>query len=468
MNPAAPAPTPAPVSSPVAAKKRKWKKFLFFGIPILVAILVGVSWYRSKHAEKNYGVTTEKAVIRTVTQVVTATGKIQPEIEVKISPEVYGEIVELPFREGARVKKGALIVRIKPDLYQAQVDQQTAAVASARATARDAHAKVGKAESDLRQYEDLYGRKLVSEADYVAYKTNLEVARADELAALANVQAAEGLLGQAHDALSKTVIYAPMDGTVSSRSSEVGERVVATGQFTGTEIMRVADLGSMEVQVDVNENDVPNVKVGDHALISIDAYPDRKFNGIVREIGSSAKNAGATGSGTSSQTSGASTEEVTNFLVKIRIADRDVQLKPGMSATADIETQTVANVVVVPIQSVTVRGEGGLTAEALQKKEAKDSQDKSGNELSVESEKDAARRHREQLQRVVFIKEGPAVRMQPVETGIADNTWIEVKSGVKAGDEVVSGTYAAISRKLKDGSKVHIEPPKPEKDEDQN
>ena len=144
MNPAAPAPNPAPAPSPVVAKKRKWKKFLFFGIPILVAILVGVSWYRSKHAEKNYGVTTEKAVVRTVTQVVTATGKIQPEIEVKISPEVYGEIIELPFREGARVKKGALIVRIKPDLYQAQVDQQTAAVASARATARDAHAKVGE------------------------------------------------------------------------------------------------------------------------------------------------------------------------------------------------------------------------------------------------------------------------------------------------------------------------------------
>ncbi len=465
MNPAASAPVPG---ASLPKKKSKLKKRLLIGAVVLVAVLVGVSWYKSKHKVKDYAVTTEKAVVRTVTQTVTATGKIQPEIEVKISPEVYGEITQMPFREGAHVKKGELIVKIKPDLYQAQVDQQTAAVASARAAATTAQAKVEKAQSDMKQYEDLYRRKLVSDADYITYKTNLDAARAEHQSALSNVEQAEGLLSQARDALSKTVIYAPMDGTVSSRTSEVGERVVATGQFTGTEIMRVADLGSMEVQVDVNENDVPNVKVGDHALISIDAYPDRKFNGIVREIGSSAKNSGASGSGASTQASASSTQEVTNFLVKIRVADRDVQLKPGMSATADIETKTVPNVVVVPIQSVTVRGEGGLTADAMQKKEAKQSQERSGNELSVESEKDAARRAHETLQRVVFIRTDKTVKMQPVETGIADNTWIEIKSGVKAGDEVVSGTYAAISRKLKDGAVVHIEPPKPEKDDDEN
>jgi HlyD family secretion protein len=465
MN-AASAPNPAPVPGAALPKKSKLKKRLIIGAAVLVVAAGALAWYKVKHSNKGLGITTEKAVVRTVTQVVTATGKIEPEVEVKISPEVYGEITQLPYREGARVKKGVLIVRIKPDLYQAQVDQQTAAVASARGAAKTAAAKVEKAESDMKQYEDLYRRKLVSDSDFVTYKTNLDVARADYISALANVQQAEGLLGQASDALSKTVIYAPMDGTVSSRTCEVGERVVATGQFTGTEIMRVADLSSMEVQVNVNENDVPNVKVGDRALIAIDAYPDRKFNGIVREIGSSAENTGATGSGAVSQASGTTTDEVTNFLVKIRVADRDVQLRPGMSATADIQTQTVANVVAVPIQSVTVRGEGGLTAEAMQKKEAKSAQEKSGNELSVESEKDNARRHREELQRVVFIKTGSTVRMQPVETGIADNTWIEVKSGVKPGDEIVAGTYAAISRKLKDGMNVHIEPPKPEKDED--
>jgi HlyD family secretion protein len=432
-------------------------------VAALVVAGVAVHSHNKKQA-RAVAVTTEKASVRTVTQLVTATGKIQPEIEVKISPEVYGEIIDLPYREGARVRKGALIVRIKPDLYQAQVDQQTAAVASARGAARDAQAKVEKAQSDLRQYEDLYRRKLVSDADYVTYKTALDVAEANLSSALANVAAAEGLLGQAHDALSKTTLYAPMDGTVSQRSCEVGERVVATGQFTGTEIMRIADLSNMEAQVDVNENDIPNVKVGDHALISIDAYPDRKFNGYVREIGSSAKNLGASGNGSTSQASAASTDEVTNFLVKIRVADRDIQLKPGMSATADIETRTVKDVVVVPIQSVTVRGEGGLTADAIQHKQEKDAKEKSGNDLSVESEKEAAKRHREALQRVVFIKEGDKVRMQPVETGIADNTWIEVKSGVKPGEEVVSGTYAAISRRLKDGSVVRIEAPKAEKD----
>jgi HlyD family secretion protein len=318
----------------------------------------------------------------------------------------------------------------------------------------------------MKQYEDLHQRKLVSDSDYITYKTNLDVARADYVAALANVQMAEGILAQSRDALSKTRIYSPMDGTVSSRSCEVGERVQAATSFAGTEIMRVADLSNMEVQINVNENDIPNVKVGDHAVISIDSYPDRKFSGFVKEIASSAENSGATSGGTAAQASTSSTDEVTNFLVKIRVADRDVQLRPGMSATADIETQTVKDAVAVPIQSVTVRAEGGLTTEDLQKKLDKEAADKTGNSLTVQSEKDDARRNREQLQRVVFIKVGDKVRMQKVDSGIADNTWIEVKSGVKPGDEIVSGTYAAISRKLKDGMAVKID--KPKKDADQN
>jgi HlyD family secretion protein len=318
----------------------------------------------------------------------------------------------------------------------------------------------------MKQYENLHQQKLVSDSDYIIYKTNLDVARADYTTSLANVQQAEGFLAQARDTLSKTRIYSPMDGTVSSRSSEVGERVQAATSFAGTEIMRVADLGNMEVQINVNENDVPNVKVGDHTVISIDSYPDRKFNGYVKEIASSAENAGATSGGSSAQASSSATDEVTNFLVKIRVADRDVQLRPGMSATADIETQTVKDAVAVPIQSVTVRAEGGLTTEEIQKKLDKDAADKSGNSLTVQSEKDEAKRSREQLQRVVFIKEGDKVRMQKVDSGIADNTWIEVKSGVKPGDEIVAGTYAAISRKLKDGMAVKID--KPKKDADQH
>jgi len=212
----------------------------------------------------------------------------------------------------------------------------------------------------------------------------------------------------------------------------------------------------MEVRVKVNENDIVNVKVGNPVKISIDAYPDRKFNGVVREIGASADNGGATAQAS------ASSDQVTNFIVKIRVSDKDLALRPGMSGTADIETQTVKDVVAIPIQSVTVRAQGGMTAEELSKKNEKDAKDRSGNEQDVATEKADAIRDREKLLKVVFIRDGDKVRLQKVETGIADDSLIEVKSGVKAGEEIVSGTYAAISRTLKDGAKIRIEKPKAE------
>jgi HlyD family secretion protein len=286
-------------SRPVAAGPKKSRKAaIVISVVSALAILVaGGFWLKARRTPKGEPVTVEKAVVRTITQVVTATGKIQPEVEVKITSEVYGEIVELPLDEGAAVKKGDLIVKIKPDLYQAQVDQQIAAVAAAKSAAVHSQANLEKAASDLKRYQGLYDRKIASDSDYTLYKTSYEMAKADTLSAVALVQQAEGSLSQTRDSLSKTIIYAPMDGTVSSRSCEVGERVQAATSFAGTEIMRVADLGNMEVRVLVNENDIPNVKVGDPALISIDAYPDRKFNGVVRQIGSSAAGAGATGSG---------------------------------------------------------------------------------------------------------------------------------------------------------------------------
>jgi HlyD family secretion protein len=401
-------------------------------------------------------VTTEKAVVKTVVQTVTATGKVQPEVEVKITSEVFGEIVSLPYREGAAVKKGDVIVKIKPDYYAAQVDQQTAAVAAAKAAAVNSEVQLLKAEADLKKYQDLYDRKLVSDFDYVTYKTAYNAAKANRESALAQVDEADGFLKQAKDQLSKTQIYSPMDGTVSLRSSEVGERVQASSEFAGTEIMRVADLSKMEVRVKVNENDIVNVKVGDPVKISIDAYPDRKFSGVVREIGASADNTGATGQAT------ATTDQVTNFVVKIRISDKEASLRPGMSATADIETQTAKDVVTVPIQSVTVRAEGGLTAEEFQKKSAKDASERTGNEADAAYDKANAIREREKLVRVVFVVDGSKVKQTTVDTGIADNASIEIKSGIKAGEEVVSGSYAAISRLLKDGSVIKIEKPKPE------
>jgi HlyD family secretion protein len=460
---AALSPGNAAASSSVAKPRRKSKlKWWVIGACVLLAVLIALAVAKKRGANVGTTVTTEKAVTKTIVQIVTATGKVQPEVEVKITPEVFGEIIALPYREGAVVKKGEVIVKIKPDFYQAQVDQQTAAVSAARSGAVSSQVLLVKAETDLKKYQDLYDRKLVSDFDYITYKTAFEGAKSNRESALAQVDEAEGLLKQFRDSLSKTSVYAPMDGTVSSRSSEVGERVQSSSEFAGTEIMRVADLSKMEVRVKVNENDIVNVKVGDTVKISIDAYPDRKFNGTVREIAASADNNGAAGSGASAQSAGTVSDEVTNFIVKIRVADKDVSLRPGMSATADVETQTVKDAVAVPIQSVTVRAAGGMTAEQIEQKKAKEVRERSGNDIEVAVEKVDAQRDREKLLRVVFVRDGDKVKLQKVETGIADNTMIEIKSGLKSGDEVVSGSYAAISRLLKDGAKIKVEKPKVE------
>jgi len=453
-----PAPVSKPASTPVVVKKKSKTKWLIIGGVLLTALIVVGIVIKNKNQETGIPVTTEKAVVKTITQLVTATGKVQPEIEVKISTEAPGEIIELPFKEGAIVKKGDLLVKIRPDTYQSQVEQQEANLVAAKATAVQGKSQLIKAQDDFKRVNDLFGKQLMSDSDFSAAKTNLEVGQANYDNALAQIRRTEGALAQARDLLNKTIIYSPMDGAISALGSEVGERVVGTGSFAGTEIMRVADLSTMEVRVKVNENDIVNVKNGDHATISIDAYPGRTFAGIVTEIGSSAENTSAT----SSSTQSTNADEVSNFQVKIRISDHDANLRPGMSATADIATQTVENVVAVPIQSVTVRAAGGLTTEELQKKNAKEAQEKSGNELELVAERENARRLAGKLQRIVFIRNGGSVRAQKVETGIADNSQIEVKSGVKAGDEVVSGSYAAISRKLKDGSKIQIEKPKKE------
>jgi HlyD family secretion protein len=276
-------PGTATVQSSAAKPRRKSKlKWWVIGLSALLLVAIVLAVMKKRSANVGIAVTTDKATVKTIVQVVTATGKVQPEVEVKISPEVYGEIVALPFREGAHVDKGEVIVKIKPDFYQAQVDQQTAAVAAARAGAENSQVQLEKAEADLKKYQDLYDRKLVSDFDYVTYKTAYDGAKAARQSALAQVEEAEGLLKQAKDSLSKTSIFAPMDGTVSSRSSEVGERVQSSSEFAGTEIMRVADLSKMEVRVKVNENDIVNVKVGNPVKISIDAYPDRKFIGRSR------------------------------------------------------------------------------------------------------------------------------------------------------------------------------------------
>ena len=447
----------APLSAAPAKKKSKRTLYIILGVALLLIVIV-VAIAAKNQGEKPTGITVEKAVVRTITHLVTATGKVQPEVEVKISPEVSGEIIELPLKEGSSIKKGDLLVKIKPDFYRAQLEQQEANLVAARTVAVQSKAQLLKAQQDFKRSDDLFAKRLISDSEYTTAKTGLEVAQANYDNALAQIRRTEGSLSQFADQLSKTAIYAPMAGSISALSSEVGERVVGTGQFAGTEIMRIANLGSMEVRVKVNENDIVNVKVGDHAIVTVDAFPGRKFNGAVREISSSSLSSGAVSS--QAALAASASDEVTNFLVKISITDRDAKLRPGMSATVDIETQTVANVVTVPIQSVTVRAAGGKTSEEVQKAKAKEAKERSGNDLELANEREDARRNRDALQRLVFVKSGDTVKTRPVETGLADNTYIEVKSGVKAGEEIVSGSYAAISRKLKDGAKVMIEKPK--------
>ncbi len=446
---------PARSSSPASSKKKSNRTLFIVLIALVLVAVVGVVIAASKKGDTTTAVTTEKAVIKTITQLVNATGKIQPEVEVKIAPEIAGEILEMPFREGATVKKGDLLVSIKADAYRYQVEQQEAGLVGAQATSLVNKAQLQKAEEDIKRNRDLYDKHLISDADLAVVTNAYDGSKAGYESAVANITRTEGLLKQMRDQLTKAIIYSPIDGTVSSRTSEVGERVVATGSFAGTEVMRIADLANMEVRVNINENDIVNVKVGDKARISIDAYPARKFTGFVKEIAAAAK------------TSGLSTqEEVTNFQVKIRVADKDVALRPGMSASVDVETRTVENVVAVPIQSVTVRSkEGSKTIDQLSgDRDMRAKETKGDGAAAAVNEKQQRERERDDragLQRVVFVRNGDTVKMTAVETGIGDTTHLEIKSGLKAGDEVVSGPFGVITRILKDGMKIRIEKPKP-------
>jgi HlyD family secretion protein len=421
--------------SKATRKRRKWRLWALFGV---LAIIVGAGVYLVQRRPDPIAITTERATIRDITELVSATGKIRPEVEVKISPEVAGEIIEMPVIVGQPVKKGDLLVKIKPDNYVARVKQAEASMSAAQADSLQRRVQMLNEQLDLRRAQDLFAKKLISETDYKAAETKTQISQASYDSSLHQIDVARSNLDQNQDLLNKCVIYSPIDGTISVLSSEIGERVVATGDFTGTEVMRVANLASMEARVDVNENDVVNVAIGDPVRIKVDAYPKKLLNGTVKRIASTAtvKNEGTQ-------------QEVTNFEVRVQVQDHEVPLRPGMSASVDIETQTVHHVIAVPIQSVTVRSrEGGKTAEQLKQ----DHEKKTGLNSS-ELEKQA----RKELQRVVFLKQGDKVNLAPVQTGIADNNFIEIRSGVREGDEVVSGSYTAISKDLKHQSKIKIE-----------
>ncbi len=440
--------TPPPTALQVAKKHRsRRRRYIVFGSIGLLLLLVIFSVVMSKR-EKPIPVTTEKALRKTILQTVSATGKVQPETEVKISPEVAGEIIELPVTDGMPVKKGDLLVKVKPDSYKALLEQQEAAISAARATNLQQKATMMKTEQDLKRAEDLFNKKLISVQDYNAAQAADDVAKNTYESSLHEIERAQAGSSQARDQLSKTTIYSPIDGTVTILNSKLGERLVATNQFAGTEVMRVADLAHMQAVVDVNENDVVNVKLGDKASVKIDAYGDRKFKGVVQQIANTGK---TTGAGTQ--------EEVTNFEVKIRIDDHDVGLRPSLSCTADIETNMVKDAVAVPMQSVTIRtGDSNLSPEEIEKQKqkvaARDKGDNSADYVNERQEKATQKEEHEKIAKVVFLKKGSKAQMVKVTTGISDDTYMEIKSGVQPGDEVVVGSYSAISRKLKDGAKL--------------
>jgi HlyD family secretion protein len=425
----------------VKRKKPKWRG----RIALITVLLVGGAVWVATRGKPPVVIRIQPAAIRDIVQTVSANGKIRPETEVKISPEVAGEIIELPVIDGQAVKRGDLLVKIKPDNYIANVKQAEAGLSSAEADSLERKSQMLNDELDYRRAEDLHQKRLISETDYKAAQTKSQVSEAAYESALHRIAAQQSALEQAKVLLDKTVIYSPIDGTVSVLNSELGERVVATGDFAGTEVMRVANLGSLEARVDVNENDVVNVKLGDTVRVHIDAYPGHVFHGIVKRIASTA----------TIQNQGTQ-QEVTNFEVRIQILHPDLQIRPGMSTSVEIETQSANHVMSVPVQSVTVRDrETGKTPDQMKEDQIKD--------LGGVSTTDLEKKERKHLERVVFVKRGDIVKMVPVEIGIADDNYLQVLSGVKEGDPVVSGSYTAISKDLKEGARVTIEKPKDEK-----
>src|SRR2546423_12388239 len=347
-----------PETAPKVERKRRStrKRQIIIGVVGFFVLWLIVSILLSKR-EKPIPITTEKAVRKTILQTVSATGKVQPETEVKITPEVAGEIIELPVADGMGIKKGALLVKIRPDSYKALLEAQEAAISSAKATNLQQKATMLKTEQDIKRAEDMYAKKTISVQEYNAAQAAADVAKNTYESSLHEIERAQAASSQARDQLSKTTVYSPINGTVTILNSKLGERIVATGQFAGTEVMRVADLSRMQAVIDVNANDVPYVTLGDKAKVKIDAYGDRKFHGTVYQIANTGK---TTGAGTQ--------EEVTNFEVKIRIDDHDVTLKPGLSCTADIETNMVKDVVAVPMQAVKIcTGEGKFSPEEIEK-----------------------------------------------------------------------------------------------------
>jgi HlyD family secretion protein len=417
---------------------------LVIAIVFIILAIVGkkVGWFGKEEVVK---VAVEKAESRRIIETITANGKVQPETEVKLSPEVSGEIVELNVIEGDKVEKGKLLVKIKPDTYISGRDRATAALNSAKSRLAQAEAQFIQSELSYNRNKTLWEQKAISEAEYESALASYKVALAELESAKYSVKSAEATVNEAQEELIKTNIYAPMTGTVSMLNIELGERVVGTSLMTGTELMRIADLNRMEVKVEVNENDIVRVSLNDTAIIEVDAFLGEKFKGVVTEIANSAN------------TAGLATDQVTNFDVKVFLLQSSYKhlydqgyknpFRPGMSANVDIQTDIKDDIITVPIQAVTTRVDSALAVR---------SENNSANEEFTETSDKETESSDEEIREVVFIvKDGKAV-IREVKTGIQDNTYIEIVEGIEPGDEIITSPYAAITKKLEDGDPIEI------------
>ncbi|WP_424493119.1 efflux RND transporter periplasmic adaptor subunit [Salinimicrobium sp. GXAS 041] len=402
--------------------------YIIIGIALVVIVLLIVGkkagWFGKTGNFKEVEVT-EIALIDIV-ETVSATGKIQPEVEVMLSSEVSGEIIELPVKEGQQVQKGDLLVRVNPDIYESNLARSQAGLQNVRAGLSQAEASLREAKSNYERNHQLFEKGIISKAEWDRIVSAYEVAQANQQSAYYNVQSAAASVNEARENLGRTNIYAPMTGTISSLSAELGERVVGTQQMAGTEILRVADLSEMEVEVDVNENDIVKVSIGDSTIVEVDAYLGQEFKGLVTEISNSANSA-------------LTADQVTNFKVKVRILEESYShltegkaenyspFRPGMTATVDIITNRMDNVVGVPISAIVIKNDTSSAAsESAERLEA------------------------------VFVKQGEEAELIYVETGIQDDQNIEITSGLEEGEMVITGPYSTVTKTLKSGDKIEV------------
>jgi len=410
------------------------KKKLIWISAIVIVIVALLVFGGNKNKRDVNEVLISKIEPITIIETVAATGKIQPEIEVMLSSEVSGEIIELPVKEGQQVEKGDLLVRINPDLIQSALTQSQAGLQNVRAMLSQAEAGLKNAKLSYDRNKALFEKGVISKSTWDGSVAEYEMAQANRESAYFNVKSAAANVKQTRDNLARTSIFAPMNGTISKLSVELGERVVGTAQMAGTEIMRVANLSNMEVEVDVNENDIVKVTIGDSTIVEVDAYLKREFRGIVTEIANSAETA-------------LSVDQVTNFKVKVRILPASYQdltegkpeyfspFRPGMTATVDIITDKRENIIGVPISAILVK----LPSDTISKKKGKVRGKASADEEKFEA---------------VFVNNGGEAELKVVTTGIQDDSNIEITSGLTENDIVITGPYNLVTKKLKSGDKV--------------